>query len=1161
MRLRQFHLVRYGRFTDFSIDFGEPRQGGPDLHIIFGENEAGKSTTFNAYLDFLFGIEERSKFNFLHGYGELRVGAVLEIDGQEVQLARIKRRDASLLGAADQPVDPAALTLALHGLSRDAYQTMFSLNDETLVQGGEEILASKGDLGRLLFSATAGLSELSDELYALRERTAKFHEPRSRSSELKTLKDELGQLEEQRRALDTQASAFETLTGQRRQAEEAYQQARRRSDEIRKEQLRLTALEDAFAIRADMTALEDELKPLAHLPAPPEGWSVDVIALKQASAGALASQENARADIEAEDQKLATLETDPEIIAACDTILALERAAARHQAACEDLPQRQDELGKIDAHIEEIRARLGAQDIADLTGIIVADDKLMLFDDLLAQEPELTQKLAGAREEAFNAEEAVATAEEHLSTVTAPDETTIALSSLLDTVQKDDTQSRLQQLEDELCELQNSTAQTLRTLRPWSGTAEDLMSCALPSSQQAGRWREAAQRLTRDLDHLRKRHAEHTETRARHTSILTGLSRQSGLISDADALDARQRRDKAWAVHRAQLDHQTADAFASALFDDDRIQDQRLAAADKLAQMRARKTEIAAEDTTLAELADQIAAAHEAFNSLHQEIAPLLEAAGLPADFPAEELPDWLERAQSVHAEILKAKNLRAKRDRAIAEHTRQRSSLATALVALDEQPVQDLTFDQLRLKVQILRDRAIENRVKFEAAQKALFLAKEQRRTRSRVLSQAKQAYADWQLRWVKAFEGLWLAERDPRQMRALLKPLRDLAAQAGRRRELICKIETMETECSTFKNSIAQLATQLELADNHDAAVTFERLRARLKHAEQAATEYRTAIQTRAKAEKRLGKASSELSRIAQRMQEMAAHFPASEIITNLDDLADSLTRSEDKVKIVDKLKQKERAFMQRLGAENCQAAEAQLEAAETPFEVTKRLAQIENDLDEANSDREQRFSARQDALKAIEAIGGDSAAALLDEQRRGVLLEISEKAQRAIALQLGVMAADRALAVYRDRHRSNLMARTAEAFRTITNGDFADVKTQPDKAGDRLIALRSQAQGAGSIGAEEMSKGSRFQLYLALRLAGYRQFCEEKGPLPFIGDDIMETFDDRRAAAAIRLLGEISQHGQALYFTHHNHLCELAKRELGERVVIHEIPKQLH
>ncbi|MEO0809690.1 MAG: hypothetical protein AAFW82_03440, partial [Pseudomonadota bacterium] len=89
----------------------------------------------------------------------------------------------------------------------------------------------------------------------------------------------------------------------------------------------------------------------------------------------------------------------------------------------------------------------------------------------------------------------------------------------------------------------------------------------------------------------------------------------------------------------------------------------------------------------------------------------------------------------------------------------------------------------------------------------------------------------------------------------------------------------------------------------------------------------------------------------------------------------------------------------------------------------------------------------------------------------------------------------------------------------------------------------------------------KGSRFQLYLALRLAGYRQFCEEKGPLPFIGDDIMETFDDRRAAAAIRLLGEISQHGQALYFTHHNHLCELAKRELGERVVIHEIPKQLH
>ena len=41
---------------------------------------------------------------------------------------------------------------------------MFSLDDDTLEDGGESILASKGDLGQLLFSASAGLSDLGRNL-------------------------------------------------------------------------------------------------------------------------------------------------------------------------------------------------------------------------------------------------------------------------------------------------------------------------------------------------------------------------------------------------------------------------------------------------------------------------------------------------------------------------------------------------------------------------------------------------------------------------------------------------------------------------------------------------------------------------------------------------------------------------------------------------------------------------------------------------------------------------------------------------------------------------------------------------------------------------------------------------------------------------------------
>ncbi|WP_187394066.1 hypothetical protein [Oceaniovalibus sp. ACAM 378] len=42
----------------------------------------------------------------------------------------------------------------------------------------------------------------------------------------------------------------------------------------------------------------------------------------------------------------------------------------------------------------------------------------------------------------------------------------------------------------------------------------------------------------------------------------------------------------------------------------------------------------------------------------------------------------------------------------------------------------------------------------------------------------------------------------------------------------------------------------------------------------------------------------------------------------------------------------------------------------------------------------------------------------------------------------------------------------------------------------------------------------------------------------------DDIMETFDDTRAKAALQLCAEIGVNGQAILFTHHAHLVELAR-----------------
>ena len=72
-----------------------------------------------------------------------------------------------------------------------------------------------------------------------------------------------------------------------------------------------------------------------------------------------------------------------------------------------------------------------------------------------------------------------------------------------------------------------------------------------------------------------------------------------------------------------------------------------------------------------------------------------------------------------------------------------------------------------------------------------------------------------------------------------------------------------------------------------------------------------------------------------------------------------------------------------------------------------------------------------------------------------------------------------------------------------------------------------------------------GTRFQLYLALRVAGYHEFVPARCPtVPFIADDIMDPFDELRAEEAFRLFADMAEVGQVVYLTHHRHIAEIAQ-----------------
>jgi uncharacterized protein YhaN len=84
---------------------------------------------------------------------------------------------------------------------------------------------------------------------------------------------------------------------------------------------------------------------------------------------------------------------------------------------------------------------------------------------------------------------------------------------------------------------------------------------------------------------------------------------------------------------------------------------------------------------------------------------------------------------------------------------------------------------------------------------------------------------------------------------------------------------------------------------------------------------------------------------------------------------------------------------------------------------------------------------------------------------------------------------------------------------------------------------------------VSVEGMSDGTSDQLYLALRLASLELRFLEGEPMPLILDDILINFDDDRSSATLKVLTELSRRTQIIFFTHHRHLLELAKENVGE------------
>lgn len=1077
MRLNRLDLTRYGRFTDRQLEFPEPAPGAPDLHVIFGPNEAGKSTLFSAWLDLLYGIPMQSRYAFLHPGPTMQIGATLT----GLQVVRVKKNAGSLQDANGQILPEATLQSALGGLTRDGYAAMFSLDDDTLEQGGEAILSSRGDLGEMLFSASAGLQTLAPQLEGVRRELDAFHKPRARSTALKATKDRLTDLDRQRRELDVSASAAQGLQRAAAAAEKAWIAARQVETDLgaQLETLRRALALGPLQARADR--LRSDLAPLADLPDAGEAEAQMLQEINHAArelSGRMASRAESLTQTEA---RIDALPRDPALLPLAEAILRANGLYPLHVSALADLPKRRDALSEVTGDLTRRMQTLGLT--GDAAAQTIPAAQLARLRALLARRDVLTQAETQAAQEAERAQARLAD-----QTPPTPAEDLAALAHLMTDLRAADPEAMLHRSEDSLAARDGDLAQALRALDPWHGTAADLAAWQAPAPWTLTDW-------DRDAPLTRQALSDATHARARALA-----DAQSGDVQAlTDAIESRRQREAAWAAHRASLSPASATEFETALRRDDRSAE-RLAHAARAAEAEA---SLARAETALTDA-----------QTAHARLETAIRAA-LPPGLQGASLTDlraWLvlrDRALTAALARDRAETARA------AALTALTAATETLGAALGLPPTQGLP----RLRAEALARLDTVERQKDAARRLADLRA--DLGSRRAAHDTATKALADWSADWQAVAAGTPLAGRraDDPDLAALLDGLDHLARRLAEATDLTDRITKMEANSAEFQSAAAAIFAALGMAPD----TPFQGLSERLTRAQEAERAHAEALIDLTR-----DRAAQEASRLAALALETRHQALGDRLGWIEGDLSDHLTACQTATRLRRDL------------------AEVKAELAAHPVPVldaetlTHEARAQETRLTLVRADSEAAFATLTTARQALAAVGGDDAVARIASERANLVNELSETARAHLALRLALMAFEAGLRRYRESHRSAMLSRASQAFSRLSAGAYRGLDSQPDGTSEVLVAL--PAQGGAKLAAD-LSKGTRFQLYLALRIAGYHELAKARPPVPFIADDIMETFDDGRSRQAFGLLAEMAQTGQVIYLTHHEHLARIA------------------
>jgi uncharacterized protein YhaN len=1175
MKLLSLNLKAVGPFTGVVLDFSAGDHG---LHLVFGPNEAGKTSAMRALSYLLFEFPNVSGDDFVHPYDQLRVGGrLLRSDGDELEILRRKGRRNTLRGPDDAaPVADEALARFLGGINQDTFEALFGIDHERLTRAGEEIRTGQGRLGELLFAAGAGLAGLRRAHETLQQGLDELFKPRAQNPRINKTLNELRDAQEELKQHQLPGEEWQRHDRSYREAIEESERLRGRIRAMRGDHARLKRIKSAIPIVARRRRLAQERDAMGEVIRLRDDFgdefreAMDQLRL---AGPAIDAARDAIAEI---DLQLAGLDPPRELLDAADEVEALRERLGVVEKGKEDRAKRLDNfLGDAEHQARRILRDLGRSTDLDQA------ETLRLRADEPASIRALGQQFAKLRGQAEEARKTIARHEdqiERLDKDLAELEGARVVEPLRRAVKQarkaGDLDARLAEARGKLARAEKKAATALAQLPGWRRSADELQCLAVPLGATLDLYEARFSETARDRQAIAERLAAEDDAIRQLDAQLQSLDRQHDVPTEEALLAARARRDQGWRLVKCSwLDKapQVPDlaefvaefapgdtlalAFEQSVHRGDAQADRLRREADRVArkaewqaqldQHRDRRAAIAEEGRRLD---DRLASIDRDWN---ETVAPL----GIEAEARTPvELRAWLRHREDISQLLEKREEARQAVEPLEEAFAAQRAAVALAMGEVGAPPAtsaSDLAEVLDHADAAIKRqDDLVQKRSKLETK---LASARAELGTARLSLREAETAMDAWQADWASKMIRIGLEpDAAPEQAEVFLTKIGELLEKLHDRRNHMSRIRGIERDADQFAADVAALSARVapDLADR-PAGDQARELPRRLRDAQAADQKRSTMIQQRDRELEHLRLAETRREEARVRLERLCAEADCNEF----DQLPEAERRSQNRARLDTDLDAcEEQLMVHAAGAEVAgfadeveQADHDALDASIEEYEA--KIAALEEELRRLD----QTIGAERGELARMD--GGDGAAESA-EKAQTLLARLQGDVARYATLKLAASVLNRSIERYREKNQGPILARAGALFGLLTGGSFA--RLQIDDDGDGHAVVKGVRPDGRLVTVEGMSDGSHDQLYLALRLASLESWLQSHEPIPFIVDDILLNFDDRRATAALEALAELSRRTQVLFFTHHLHMVDLALSHLPRDVVfVHELP----